>query len=255
MAATPSGKDKLLKYLRLFVGGYDLSGDSRNVGGFLSMTGEVDMTAWSDELFNFVANKRAEMGITGYQAFVNDATAGAFTRLKTAGTQTDVVALFGGGGEPAVPDPAFILPSIQFSSEASLDAEAAVIETDFKVDAASDVTLAEFNNAWGHALANTLFTATASNASHDNEAASANGATFMLQVLDATGDYEFKVEESSDDGGGDAWSTVATFTLDGTAIGSEVISVSGAVEQYIRFTATRTSGTNNVVCAYARNIV
>jgi hypothetical protein len=74
-----------------------------------------------------------------------------------------------------------------------------------------------------------------------------------LQVLDATGDFAFIIEQSSDDGDADAWATLASFTLDGTAIGSQFITVAGAVERYIRFTATRTSGQNNVVCAYARN--
>jgi len=114
MAATASGKDKLINHLRLFVGGYDLSGDSRNVGGFTSTPGEVDMTAWSNEVYNFLQNGRKETMIAGYQAFLNDAAAGAFTQLKVAGALTEVLACFGGGGEPAVPDPCFLMPSVQF---------------------------------------------------------------------------------------------------------------------------------------------
>jgi hypothetical protein len=252
MAATASGKDKIMKYTRFFVGGYDLSGDSRNVGGLTNSFNEVDMTAWSNSVYNFMASKRLNAGITGYQAFMNDAAAGAFTQLKTAGTLSDIAVLFGGGGEPAVPDPAYILPSVQFGSNATFDGEAGVVETDFKVDATADIS--GFNNALGYTLANTLFTATASNASHDNGAATTNGFSAVIQVLDATGDFTFTIEESSDDGSGDAWATVATFTLDGTAVGSEFVTVTGAVERYIRFTATRTSGQNNVVCAYARGV-
>lgn len=248
MAATPSGKDKILKYTRFFIGGYDLSGDSRNVGGFANTPGEVDMTAWSDEVYNFLSNGRKEVGVNGYQAFVNDETAGAFTRLKTAGTLTDILVCFGGGGEPAVPDPCFLMPSVQFSNTASFDSEAAVIETDFKVDGSAAHN--GFANAFGTTIANTLFTATASNASHDNEVATANGGAAVIQVLDATGDFAFIVEDSADDA---AWATIGTFTLDGTAIGSEFITFTGAVRQYVRFTATRTSGTNNIVCGYVRN--
>ena len=78
----------------------------------------------------------------------------------------------------------------------------------------------------------------------------ANGLTAVFQCQSASGVFAITVEDSPDDS---AWSTLETFTLDGSAIGSEVSFVTGTIERYVRVTATRTSGTIQLAVGYARN--
>lgn len=68
-------------------------------------------------------------------------------------------------------------------------------------------------------------------------------ATLHVYTACATDTYEVKVEDSANDVD---WDTLLTFTLDGSAVGSERISVaSGTVNQYRRVTATRTGAAGN----------
>ena len=55
-------------------------------------------------------------------------------------------------------------------------------------------------------------------------------------------------------GDADAYATTTTFSADASVVTSERAVVAGAVEQYIRFVATRTSGTCTVWCTIARDI-
>jgi hypothetical protein len=72
----------------------------------------------------------------------------------------------------------------------------------------------------------------------NNTQASSTGLRAFLHVTEFTGtDATVVVEESSDDGGGDAYAAIASFTSI-TGVGAEAISVSGAIEQYTRVNVT-----------------
>ena len=81
MAATPSGKDKTLKCMRLHVGGYDLSGDARTFGTLDSTFWRADTTGWDESVYNFLSDGRRQVGISGLQVLMNDDTARAIRSL------------------------------------------------------------------------------------------------------------------------------------------------------------------------------
>ena len=251
MAATPSGKDKLLRHLRIFLGGYDISGDARSFDTVLNSYGEVDMTGWANLVKNFLADGARQIGVMGFKAFINDtASSGAFSILKDADNTHNLSILFGGGGEPAIPDPAYLLSAVQMDDEAGLDGGAGIISADFLSNAGQFSTLV--GNPWGVVLSpNTSISATTTGASHDNGAATTNGGYAHLHITaTAAGNFAFTIEDSANDS---AFATIGTFTADGSAITSERLTISGTIRQYVRAVATRTGGTCTPVIVLARN--
>ena len=96
-------------------------------------------------------------------------------------------------------------------------------------------------------------TVTVTGAAVDLGAGSANGAAGYLHVFAKAGTtptLNVVVESSSDNGVGDPWATALTFTQM-TAPGSQVVEISGAVEQYVRAKATIAGATPSFTFAVA----
>lgn len=244
-----AGKNKLLRYCRLIVGGYDLSGDSRTFSQFTNSAPEVDMWGWSNETGNYLAGSRM-IGLDGYQAIVNDATGGSFTRLKTVQQTSHLSMLIGGGAAPVAGDLAYLMPSIQIDGTVANTGGTAIIQANFKYNAGEYSN--NIQNPAGVVLVpSSSISSTTNGSTVDNGAASSNGCFANLHVLaTSSGDFAFTVEHSTD---GSSWSTLLTFTVDGSAISSEVQSSSGTVNRYLRGVATRTAGTITWALALARN--
>lgn len=68
---------------------------------------------------------------------------------------------------------------------------------------------------------------------YDDGAASSAGAVGFLHVFAANGTADVTIEESSDNGSGDPWLTLVTFAQF-SALGSQRVAVTGAVERYVR---------------------
>lgn len=102
-----------------------------------------------------------------------------------------------------------------------------------------------------------------SSGSLDNSAASTNGGAGYLQVTDLTlGGYTsvtVKIQESSDDGVGDAWTDIITFTAVTAADVAERIAIAAGttVERYLRVTLTwNGAGSGESItmwCGFARS--
>ena len=257
MAATPGGKNKLMRSARIYVGGYDLSGDSRTFGTAMGTFGEVDFTGWSELVRNYLADGWLQAGITGYQALMNDTSGRALDQLQLSGdsTASQLSLCFGSGGaDPAVPDPAYVLPSIQLNDLQGFDSAAAVLSgVDFRMDAAQyDANIAK---TLGHVMRGpTTLSATLSASSSntvDGGGQTTEGGFAILHILStASGNFAFKLRDSSDDS---SFADLASFTLDGSAVGSELITFSGTVDQYVGFDAARTGGSCVAVCTFVRN--
>jgi len=103
------------------------------------------------------------------------------------------------------------------------------------------------NGGWGQLIqAPITITNTRTGDPVDGGAATSNGGLVCLHVLlaAATDTYSFVVEHADTSGG--TYSTLATFSdLDGSALGSEVVSFSGEVKRYVRVKATRTGSAGN----------
>lgn len=251
MAATPSGKDKTERWMRLYVGGYNLSGDARTVGTLENGVAEVDVSGWSEAVRNYLSGGVWMSGIRGLQVLMNDTTGQAYARLKNAGTQEAVSILFGGGGEPAIPDPAYLIPAIHMNSVAGLDNSAGVLTGDFDVDAGTKGTGTQ--KPFGVVLHPQTSLNTATNgASHDNGAATAAGWSANVHVVAAAGGAcVLRLQHSTDDS---AWSTLATFTANGQSVTSEHISATGTVNRYVRFSLVSiAAGSVTPVVTFARN--
>lgn len=250
MAATASGKDKLLRFARLYVGGYDLSGDARTVSSLDNRVGEVDITGWSELVRNYVSDDLRQTGIRGFQALMNDTAGRAYAILKDAENSHIVSYCFGGGGEPAVPDPAYLLHSVQMMDTAGLEGQAAIINADFLPHAGNYSATAI--NPMGVVLQGaTSLSSTTTGSSHDNAAATTAGYHAHLHVLaTSSGNFAITIEHSSNDS---AWSTLATFTSTAGSITAERVTGSGTVNRYVRSVLTRTAGTITTVITFARN--
>lgn len=256
MAVSPSGKDKLLRHARIYVGGYDLSGDSRSVSNLDNTFGEVDASGWSELVRNYLPDHMLQAGIRGYQAILNDATGRAFDQLKDAENTSQLSFCFGGGGEPAVPDPAYILPSIQMNDIAGFDSSLAVLSgVDFIPDASQmtdnfQAVMGNVLHGEGDGALSATLAASSSN-SIDNGASSANGFIAIIHIIaTASGNFAFKIRHSTDDS---AWADLVTFSADGSTVTSELASGSGTVNRYVAFDAARTGGTVTAICTFVRN--
>ncbi len=250
MAATASGKDKVQRYARLFVGGYDLSGSARAVGSLDNNFGEVDITGWSESVKNFLADYRRVVGIRGFQAIVDDTAGKSFAVLKDAPNDHIVTMGLGGGGEPVVPDPAYLVYGLQLNDNTGWEGGAAIINADF-IPSQTNYNVSA-DNPWGHVLQGaSSLSSTTTGSSHDNEAASSNGFHAHLHVLaTSSGNFAITIEHSTNDS---AWATLATFTSTAGAITAERQVGTGTVNRYVRSVLTRTAGTITVFIAYARN--
>ena len=248
-AAVASGKDKTLRYMRLHVGGYDLSGDARTFSNLDSSFGEADVTGWSEAVHNYLSEGRRNVGIGGLQVLMNDDAARAYTILKDGAVALPITIFFGGGGEPVAPDSAYILPALTIASNADLDGPV------FKLNADAKFLATSYADGSGNPLAVTLSygakTATTTGLAHDNAAASADGWSAVLHVTASSGGtWEFKLQHSADDS---SYADLATFTADGSAVTAEYKAGTATVNQYVRLLETRTSGTVTTSCAFARN--
>ena len=249
MAITPSGKDKLLRNTRIYVGAHDLSGDARTFGSLLNSVADVERTSWNEDMKNFISDEQRMIGIDGFQAIMNDAANRSHAQLKDIDA-TVIGVMFGGGGEPAIGDPAYLLRSVAISGLFGLDAGIEVINADFRPDAGqldSDIF-----QPLGVVLHNAALTATTSSELTVDEGAQTTkgGSAILFIPVSSGGTWAFKIQDSSDDS---SFADLITFTSDGSAVTTETADDSGTVDRYMKFVATRTSGTVTPVCLWARN--
>lgn len=246
MAATPSGKDKIELYTRLYIGGYDISGDARTFGSAENTMEGVSMRGWANSVDQFIADGWRMIGLRGFKAFMNDtSTTGAFTLLRDR-PSNELILAFGGGGEPAVPDPCYIMSGVQINSPVTMESSAAILTADFVANS----NISTHGNPFGVVLSPpTSISSTTSNSSHDNGAATTGGYHTIIEVLAASGTWDVTIEHSTDDS---SWSTLATFTTI-TTISDEHIAGTGTVNRYVRAKLTRTSGAITAVIGFARN--
>ena len=251
-AVTPSGKDKVLRWARLYISGYDLSGDARSFGSLANGITEVDRTGWDEAHRNFISDDQRMVGISDLQVIMNDTSGRAYNRLITEANNALIDLLFGGAGVPAIGDPAYMLRSEQISAVVSLDARLGVMSANFAADAAQ-YTAAAYN-PFGVILQDpaTQLTETTNSNAVAHGAATTAGAWANLQVTaTSSGDYAFKLQDSANDSD---WSDIsgATFVLDGGTVGAESIETTENTAKYVRLVSTKTAGSCNVLCTFAR---
>jgi len=253
MAVTPSGKDKVLKYARLYVGGFDLSGDLRDFGTIENSYESASMLGVSETTDNFLAAGSLMTAINGLQVLMNDtATSGSHTLLSSAPNQSQVSIHFGGGGAPAVGDPGYLLPTEQLGDAISIDAASAVMAANFAFDQrqySGNITKVFGIVMRGNTSLSATLTASSTNSVDQGAQSTAGWAAHIHILSTSSGNFALSIEDSADDS---AFGTLGTFTTTGGSVGSELLTGSGTVERYVAFDAQRTAGTITAIVTFTR---
>lgn len=243
------GKNKLLRYLRVYVNSYDLSGDARTVSSLDNTLSEINMTGLNATVSQFLPDQIRMVGVRGLRCFGNDDTGGAHTILKNPGgsvAATNCAFALGGNAEPEVGDPVYMLISSQMSAGGSFDGGAYVLDADFLGQGIYNA------NPWGKILMpKTSLSVTTNGTEVDNGAATTSGyIAYLILFAVSSASFTFKVEHATTL---PTWSTLANFTLTGSAINNETVqSTTATVNRYTRFVATRTSGSVTAFCGLTR---
>jgi hypothetical protein len=226
----------------LCVGGSNLSGDVGSIENLSSPRGEFGVTGLDKS-----ARERLLLrgdGQLAYTAFFNDAAGQAHAELSPRPT-TDVHVLY--GMKSTRGKVAAMLTSKQMNYDPTRGGDGALTISTQKL--ADGIAL-----EWGELLTAGVETiASAGQTDSVNAgAASSNGLAAMLQVISiASGSITaIDIQSSSDDGAGDAFADIASFTQF-TAGSTERITLSGAIEQYLRLDIAGTF-TNAVIAVAVR---
>lgn len=229
----------------LYIAGYDLSGDVGEITRVASPRGSYENTG-----INTAGGTERQLthtdGAIDFRSFFNDATGQEHVALKAKGSGADRLVMATHG--TARGNPAAMLSAKQVNYDGDRGADGS-LTLDVQALAAAGIGL-----EWGVLLTagKETIPSAATLGSQNNGAATANGLAAQLQLFDiASGTPVITIEESSDDGGADAYTTKITFTsvADGSEPAAERKTVSGAVEQYLR---VRGGGTfTNAVVAVA----
>ncbi len=247
--ATPNVGKTNIRWARLLVDSVNLSGDTRQVGSFGLEHNTSDITGYSDGVHHSSVGQANHI-FNGYQAaFSNTATSGSHTELKDL---EDYIVSFciGVKAAPEVGSVAWLSSMEQISYDVSSNG------TLVGVDFAKSITDRSHSNPWGFVLeAGTARTATLEGEGIDNLEVGNNGIVAHLHVVASSGGtWAFDIETSDDDAESDAYASIGTFALTGNAVGAERMLVAGAVEQYLRVKATKTSGDVTFWCTVARGV-
>jgi hypothetical protein len=219
---------------RLFVGGYDLSGDIGSLGGIAGGPDPLEVTGIDKSGMERIGGKRD--GSIEFMAYFNDASGQAHPRLASL-PATDVILSYCRGTTLGNAGAALVAKQLNYDGSRNEDGSLT-----FKVNALAN----GYGLEWGRQLtAGKRTDGSATNGTGvDFAAASSFGLQAYLQVFAFTGtSVTVKLQESSDNGGGDAFADVVggAFTI-ATGITTERIATSSAlaVERYLRVVTTGT---------------
>ncbi len=218
-------------HVQVLVDGYELTGDSNRIS-INDSRDLFDVTVFGDEAHKFLAGQR--MMAVQHAGFMNSGEAGSHPVLQGA----DVDGLFslyvGENAEPRAGDPVFSLLTQQ-GRYGTLPQVNQMIPFQ-----AVFANRGEYGG-WGVALASPQsLTGSVSGAAVDNGAASSGGGLASLHVLGAASSdtYAFSIEGSGSGAFAGEERTLATFTLNGREIGSELVKIDGTIPRYTRWKAT-----------------
>lgn len=214
-----------------YIGGFSISGDVGAINNASSPRSVQEATGIDKSAIERIMTLAD--GQCEWANWFDDATGAVHDALSGLPT-ADVSALWALG--TSIGDPCYMIQGKQINYDWARNQDGSMQGT---TQVQSDGVAPE----WGEMLTAGLRTdsGAASGDSLNNGAATASGLAAMLHVTAFTGtSVTVVIEESSDDGAADAFTTVASFTAVTGANATERITATGAVEQYLRVT---TSGT------------
>jgi len=219
---------------QLFVAGYDLSGDVSTVSlgapsGILDVT-SINSAGGHERIYSHVD------GAIDFATFFNDAAAAQHVVLKAKGSDADRITTYFHGSAIGNMAAGMVAKQVNYdgnrSSDGSLTFSVQALANAYGLDYGEMLTAGKRTD-----------TTATTGASHNYGAATANGLIAYLQVFSVTGtSCTVKIQQSSDNGGGDAFADLISFTA-ATGITSErktAAALDTAVEQYLRIVTTGT---------------
>lgn len=232
---------------RLFVAGYNLSGDIGSLGRIGGGPAALEVTGIDKSGFERIGGLRD--GGLEFASWFNPATDRAHDRFSALPT-SDVILTYCRGTTLGNPGAAMVAKQANY--DASRGADGALT---FSVNAQANA----YGLEWGvqGTAGIRTDTAAANGSSVDGGAASSFGLQAYLHVFAFTGtSVTVKLQQSSDNGAGDAWADVTggAFTA-ATGITSERIATAGdqAVERYLRVVTTGTFTSAEFAVLICRN--
>ncbi len=218
-------------HVQVLVDGYDITGDSNHVS--INEDRDVfDITAFRDEARKFIPGQR--MMAVRHAGFMNSGEAGSHPVLKGA----DLAGLFSvyvrENAEPRTGDPVFSMLARQ-------GRYGALPQFNRMIPFQAVFANQDENGGWGVALTNPKHViGSSAGDALDNGAATDGGALACLHVLDAAASdaYTFSIEGSDSGAFAGEESVLATFALDGRALGSEQVKINRIIPRYARWVAT-----------------
>lgn len=238
---------RLGKWAKIWVEGWNLTTKSTNVS-IEDLHDEIPNDAYTQDHRYLAGQADGNITLDGY---LDDAAGSTHDALKTIANNTSklVTVALGNNATPAVGDPTASMncQQMEYTNNPDLTAQMAVNAV-FKNRGTT------YGMEWGLLLADTTVTANGNQASVDNGASSADGGVGYLHILAlSAGDTITVLIEDSPNNSD--WSTLITFTLDGTALDAERLTVAGTVDRYVRvsYTVAGASISFPIAVAFKRN--
>lgn len=245
-----------LNHWRAYIGGYDVSGYTRNFGALSCVFDEgVDDAVTLSVKSTLPGQATISMG-TLNGLFDNTATSGLHSLMNGAGVNRNVMLAAGIRAAPANNDPVFCGQFTQLGYYAEPDQNPVYASIPFGNSAVVAPNLA-YSNPWGALLhAPAAETAANSAAGLDQLAATAKGGWMMYQIFSAVGTGNItaaiKVQDSVDQTDGNFSDLLSTGVLNLGSGGTFGVPVSGivalansaTVKRYVRFQVSLTLATS-----------
>jgi hypothetical protein len=238
------------KHVRLYAGGYDLSGYAMDVGPLAEEFDAPQAAAFTDPVFTSVLGlPNLRLG-TLNGLFDNTATNGLHVLHGAPGGKFVVSVPIGIGAAPAAGDPVFCGEWRQMTYLAKAGNDVLPAQIDWS-EYAADASVRSYSHAWGwHLHAKAAETANNNGTGiDDNGASSALGGFGVLQVFAGNGTATFSVEAAAanNDAAFDAAGALLTFdTTDCSTPFAEAkaLAKTAAVARYLRWQITLGSATS-----------
>ena len=225
------------KHTRVYVDGYDLSGDARSIGPLINTYDEADLTGFSHAVKGGLPGHATNGVGTLNATFNNTASTGIHSVISGAGNMRTVMVAQGMRAAPAAGDPVYMgeFEQVDYLLD---NATGTYLNVQFGNSSARASTFL-YSKPWGDLLhANSA--ATAANSATggiDGGAASAFGGYLVYQVFAGNGTATISIDDSADDSSYSALSGATSGSIDFSTptAGRVAIGRTADVRQYLRW--------------------
>lgn len=247
-----------LRFTRVYVDGYDMSGHTRSFGP-LAITFEEGMDDAISKTVKGVVPGSAKISMgTLNGIFDNTATSGIHIVMVAPGGERDVMIPFGIRAAPVDNDPCFSYQFHQLGYYGNPQENPVTASIPFG-NASHLAGVLGYANAWGVLLhASAARTAANSATGLDQTASSAKGGWMMYQVFAGNGTAAIKVQHASTNSDGSFSDLLSSGTIDCSSPTSGVASLAttATVNRYVRWQlALGTATTVTFAISFHRNTI